>query len=96
MPPKSQVYSWRLSLELKRALEAEARRRNLGLAELLENVTRGWLAREVTQDDSDAVRVRARKWFGALSSGEGSRRSEHVRELVRERLQAKHGRDRTR
>jgi len=96
MAGKSQVYSWRLSLDLKRSLEAEARRRNLGLAELLEGVTRGWLAREATHDGAETTLAGARRWFGAISSGEGSRRSERVRELVRARLKAKHGRVRTR
>lgn len=78
-------------------LEAEARRRNIGLAELLEDVTRGWLAREAPGDHADQeILARARRWVGSIASGEGSRRSERVRELVRAKLEKKHGRDRTR
>jgi hypothetical protein len=97
MSEKSQVNSWRLSRELKHSLEAEAHRRNLGLADLLEEVTRGWLAREAPSGETDReILARARRSFGALASGAGSRRSEQVRELVRDKLKAKHGRERAR
>jgi hypothetical protein len=93
---KSEVYSWRVSADLKATLESEARRRNLSLAQLLEQVTRDWLDdRQNRNQDDTAEQARlqaaARQWIGGIS-GDNPRRSEMVRDLVRERLARKHGR----
>jgi hypothetical protein len=93
---KSEVYSWRVSATLKASLESEARRQNLSLAELLEQVTRDWLERRKEQNNSDAaeqdrLRAEAQKWIGNIC-GSNPRRSESVRELVRARLATKHAR----
>lgn len=86
---KSEVYSWRLSPEVKRSLEDEARRRSVTLAEMLDQIAHEFLARRTRPDDAqDRVRAAARRWIGSISGG-GARRSERVRELVRDQLKAK-------
>lgn len=90
---KTSVYSWRLSPQTKDALEREARREGLSLAELLDRVAREWLeARERTMIHADAesgrLRAAAMRRFGAFDSGETDS-SERVRALVRKRLAAR-------
>ena len=41
---KSAVYSWRLPVEEKGALEHEARQEGLSMAELLSQIVQAWLA----------------------------------------------------
>jgi hypothetical protein len=93
---KSEVYSWRVSAEVKRSLEDEARRRRLSLAQMLDQISREWLAEHATNSaDSERVHAAARRFIGSISGG-GAARSEQVRERVRERLRAKHARQRSR
>jgi hypothetical protein len=93
---KTEVYSWRLSPEVKRSLEDEARRRSVTLAEMLDQIAQEFLSRRTHADDAqDRIRAVARRWIGSISGG-GARRSEQVRELVRERLRVKHGNRRAR
>jgi len=93
---KTEVYSWRVSAAVKRSLEDEARRRKLSLAELIDEIARSWLATRAGDGGaSDRMRAEARRWIGSISGG-GARRSERVRELVRARLQERHGRQRAR
>jgi hypothetical protein len=40
---KSEVYSWRLAPDLKAELEQRAREEGIGLAALLERISREWL-----------------------------------------------------
>jgi predicted DNA-binding ribbon-helix-helix protein len=93
---KSEVYSWRVEPATKRCLEDEARRRKLTLAQLLDRITQDWLSQRAA-DDSEPERIRAaaRRWIGSISGG-GERRSERVRELVRERLRGKRASNRPR
>src|SRR5689334_5824829 len=91
---KSEVYSWRVSAELKADLEAEARRQNVSLARLLEQVSRDWLDDRRRHPNSDAaeqerLHAAARKAIGTIPS-DNPRRSQMVRELVRERLKQKY------
>lgn len=93
---KTEVYSWRLSPEVKRSLEDEARRRSVTLAEMLDQIAQEFLSRRTRTDDAqDRIRAVARRSIGSISGG-GAGRSERVRELVRERLRAKHGDSRPR
>jgi hypothetical protein len=86
---KSEVYSWRLSPEVKRSLEDEARRRSVTLAEMLDQIAHEFLSRRTRTDDAqDRVRAATRRWIGSISGG-GARRSERVRDLVRDQLNAK-------
>ena len=96
---KTEVYSWRISPDLKTDLEAEARRENLSVSALLDRLACGWLAERRSQLGTDeAVQARlhraAEKLFGAIRGG-GAARAESVRTLVRERLKRRHERSRS-
>jgi len=91
---KTEVYSWRVSPDLKADLEREARLRNSSLSALLDTVTREWLAARDKNDDAaeqERLHAAARACFGTIK-GDGTPRSENVSRLVRERLRQRHGR----
>ncbi|MGA2878766.1 MAG: hypothetical protein ABSG13_07430 [Bryobacteraceae bacterium] len=92
---KTEVYSWRVSTELKTGLEREARRRQISLAKALDLAAEEWLQKGGTDKDDDREQKRlheaASKFFGAITSGD-PRRSENVRQIVRERLRRRYGR----
>jgi hypothetical protein len=95
---KGEVYSWRLSRDLKDDLEAAARREGVSLSRLLERMARDWLkARVAAAQDEEAeqerIRARAMRYVGALRSGDPEL-SEKVSERVRERLLRAHARSR--
>ena len=93
---KSEVYSWRVSPEVKTSLEREALRRNISVSAALDEAAREWVQRSSTANESDEeqqlrLHEAASKWLGKLSSGD-SRRSETVSEQVRDRLRRRYGR----
>jgi hypothetical protein len=92
---KNEVYSWRVSTDLKTELEREARRRELSLSAVLELAARDWLGKGGADIDSDEEQLRLRKaaskCFGAIASG-NAHRSEEVRQAVRQRLRQRHDR----
>jgi hypothetical protein len=92
---KTEIYTWRLSRELKEALESEARREKVSIAALLDRGTREWLQTGHTPAADDAEQIRlhtqARKAIGTIA-GINPRRAESARLLIRERLARKHGR----
>ena len=93
---KTEVYSWRVSADLKEALEDEARRENLSLAKLLDKMSRRWLKDHRAQrldDEAEQARLHAAaaKFLGAIR-GDNPHRAASVRELVRERLAQKYDR----
>ena len=93
---KTEVYSWRLSLELKDSLEALARSQGRSLADLLEEMTmerieRGNLAGESEWERQEKLRAAAMRFVGAIS-GDDPDRAAKSSELVRARLAARHGR----
>jgi len=86
--PKTAVYSWRLEPALKQALEDAARGQNESVAELLEEISRDWLARASSADGEEEQRrlhAAASKCFGTFAGGDPDR-STTVREKVRARL----------
>lgn len=88
---KSQVYSWRLTPELKAAAEEQARRRGESLGALLDQVVGEWLGRQGTSDEAaEQARIRAAA-MRAIGQWAGTEpmRSTRVRELVRARVLAK-------
>jgi hypothetical protein len=92
---KTEVYSWRVSTDLKTGMEHEARRRKISLSAALDMAAKEWLEKR-DADEDDAVRqeklqLAAAECFGALASG-NRRRAETVRHAVRGRLRAKHAR----
>ncbi len=90
---KPEVYSWRLSSELKSSLELEARRRGKRLAGLLEDISRDFLERvsnDVERGDA-SVRRAAMRVIGAIAGGK-PRRAEQASSELRRRLKLRHAR----
>jgi hypothetical protein len=92
---KSEVYSWRVSTEIKTNLEHAARSRKISLSSLLDTAAREWLINNASREDDDEKQRRlhkaASKFLGVLASGNAGR-SETVREAVRSRLRQRYGR----
>jgi hypothetical protein len=91
----TEVYSWRVSRDLKAGLEREARRRKLSLSKILDMAAREWLSRSGAENESDEGQLRlhraASKWLGAFA-GQDPHRSESVRETMRQRLRRRYDR----
>jgi hypothetical protein len=86
---KTQIYSWRLSEELKSDLEREARLRKLPVAAVLEVAVRDWLKKsgeDVAGDQAQRKLHAAIEDCIGIVAGGDPRRSEKVRETVRKRL----------
>jgi hypothetical protein len=94
---KTEVYSWRLSADLKEALEAEARRQDISVSALLDKIAREWVKKhqkERLDDEAEQRRLHAEvaKFAGALSIGRGPYTNERVRKIIGEHLARKYGR----
>jgi hypothetical protein len=92
---KSEVYSWRVSTDLKTGLEREARQRKISVAAVLDLAARDWLNKGGADIESDEEQTRLRKGaskcFGSLAGGD-AHRSENARQAVRRRLRRHYGR----
>jgi hypothetical protein len=92
---KTEVYSWRVSTDLKTGLEHEARRRKISLSAVLDLAARDWLSKGDAGPASDEEQLRlqkaAAKSIGALASGD-PHRSESARQALRQRLAKRNGR----
>lgn len=92
---KTEVYSWRVSSDIKTGLEREARRRKISVSAALDLAAREWLLRTsmANEDDEGQYRLKkaASKWLGALAGGD-AQRSEKVSQTVRQRLRRSYGR----
>jgi predicted DNA-binding ribbon-helix-helix protein len=92
---RGEVYSWRLSSDLKRDLEEAARRERVSVARFLERIAREWLKARAAAaaDEAEQARLRAiaMRYVGTLRSGDPDL-SEKVSERVRERLLRAHAR----
>jgi len=92
---KSEVYSWRVSTDLKTGLERAAHRRKISVAAVLDLAARDWLNKGGADIEGDDEQLRlhkaASKCFGALASG-NAHRSENARQAVRQRLRRHYGR----
>jgi hypothetical protein len=91
---KTEVYSWRLSAELKADLEEQARDEGKSLSALLQELaSEGLRARRNGHFHDDAVqaaiRKRALKAIGSIHGGDPTR-AERAGELVREIIYQKH------
>jgi hypothetical protein len=86
---KTEVYSWRVSTDLKTDLEREARRRKISLSGVLDLAAREWLKNSSVGDEGEEEQRRlhqaASKCLGTFA-GDDSHRSEGVRRAVRQRL----------
>jgi post-segregation antitoxin (ccd killing protein) len=92
---RTEVYSWRLSGELKSDLEREARLRKVPVSAVLETAVRDWLKKgdtDVSEDEAQRrLHTAAANSLGVLASG-NSRRAESARDTLRKRLRQRHGR----
>ena len=86
---KTEVYSWRLSTELKSTLEQEARRRKMSLSAVLDTAVHEWIehGRADTGSDEEQQRLRsaAMACVGSIT-GNDPDRAENARQTIRERL----------
>jgi hypothetical protein len=86
---RNEVYSWRLSSELKSDLEREARARKQKVSSILDLAVRDWLknSRVDTESDEEQRRLHAAaaSSLGVLA-GRNPHRSETARVAVRARL----------
>jgi len=92
---KTEVYSWRLSQELKSDLEREAHHRKVSVSSVLETAVRDWLKKSNTEAPDDQaqrkLRAAAARCLGVLT-GLNPRRAETAREAVRGRLKRRYAR----
>ena len=92
---KSEVYSWRVSTEIKTSLERAARNRKVSLSAVLDTAAREWLAKAADEGGDDerqrSLHRIAAESFGVLASGNVGG-SETVKDAVRQRLRRRHGR----
>lgn len=92
---KTEVYSWRLSGELKSDLDREARLRKLPVATVLEIAVREWLKKgdaDVSDDEAQRrLHNAAANYFGVFASG-NARRAETARDGLRSRLRQRRAR----
>ena len=87
---KTEVYSWRLSPDMKAALEEAAREEKENVSKLLERIVKKWLREPRSgggDDGADQRRLHqaARCAIGQIRGGKPSR-SENIRLDVRARL----------
>ena len=92
---KDEVYSWRLSSDLKYALEDAAKTQRTSIATLLDRVMTGWL-RENVPSNGDAeiqreLHTAGMTCAGAIRGGD-PHRGEQARDRVRRALQHKRAR----
>lgn len=92
---KTEVYSWRLSSELKSDLERAARHRRVPLSSVLEEAARKWLresAAKVSDDENQRkLHAAVEPFIGALS-GIHPADAQSVRKVIRRRLARRYGR----
>ena len=91
----SEVYSWRVSTELKSDLEREAALRKTSVSAVLTLAVREWLKKSAMSVEEDAqqqaLHEAASKCLGAIA-GRDPQRAENASRIVRERLRRRHAR----
>jgi hypothetical protein len=92
---RTEVYSWRLSQELKSDLERQARLRKVPVSSILDLAVREWLNKsrlDVAEDEAQhELHAAADRCLGVLE-GRNRHRAETTRETIRKRLLRHHGR----
>jgi uncharacterized membrane protein YccC len=92
---KTEVYSWRVSTEIKAGLQREARRRKMSLAAVLDLAAREWLKENSDRESDSQEQARllkvAMKYVGTIQ-GNDPHRAENARDEIRRRLRKRHGR----
>ena len=92
---KTEVYSWRISRELKTDLERAARSRKVRVSTVLDMAVREWLAKNAVDIAGDEEQKRlhaiAEQYIGVVS-GRNPRRAETSAATIRKSLCQKYGR----
>jgi hypothetical protein len=92
---RTEVYSWRLSDELKSDLEREARLRKMPVSAILDLAVREWLKKSALDVEGEEAQrelhAAAEQYLGVLAGRDG-RRAETARETVRKQLRRRYGR----
>jgi hypothetical protein len=92
---RTEVYSWRLSDDLKSDLERESRLRQVPISSVLEAAVRDWLGKRDADASEDETQRRlhaaAASCLGVLASG-NPRRAETARADLRKRLGRRYAR----
>ena len=90
---KTEVYSWRLSVEKKAALEESARQKQSTVAELLDQIVDAWLANEQSieadMDEQERLHRAALETIGKIQGCDPDRAS-NAKALLRAKLAQKH------
>ena len=90
---KTEVYSWRLSGELKSDLERQARLRRVPVSSILDTAVREWLQKsngDVMSDEAqNRLHAAAARCFGTFAGSE-SHRAETAADAVRRRIRRRH------
>ena len=95
---KSEVYSWRISPELKADIEAAARAEKATISTLLERIVREWLGgggRVHDEDGQQRLHEAAAECFGQLQGGDtllSEQASSRVK-VILEKQHDRHGSD---
>jgi hypothetical protein len=91
----TEVYSWRVSSDLKSDLEREARLRKTSLSAVLNMAVRDWLKQSAVNIEGDEEQRRlheaASRCLGTLA-GRNGRRAETARQAIRDRLRRRYAR----
>ena len=91
---KSEVYSWRLTPEVKSDLERQARLRKMSVSSILDIAIRDWLTKNADTSEKDIqarIHAAAEKCFGTIA-GNSPHRAESARQIIRNRLRRRYGR----
>jgi len=90
-----EVYSWRVSSELKADLEREARARDTSVSAVLDMAVRWWIkskpAASADEDEQRRLHDALENCLGTFAGGNPGRAG-MARESVRRRLRNRHGR----
>ena len=92
---KNQVYSWRLSEDLKSDLEREARERKLSVSSLLELAARELLKKRNGDSEGDEAQQKLQASAAACLGtirGRNPNRAENARQAIRGRLARRYAR----
>jgi len=95
---KTEIYTWRLSADLKVSLEQEAQRLKTSVSAILDSAAQDWLAKTASAADNGELQRRlhrsASRFLGAFA-GNDAHRAERAARSVRARLKHRHDRDRS-
>ena len=92
---ETEVYSWRVSRELKSDLERHARIRKTSVSAVLNLAVREWLKQSADRNGEDEEQRRlhesAMKYVGTIAGG-NPRRAETARQTIADRLKRRRAR----